>query len=44
MKIKDMDFQEHNWNKENKYYVMINCIKKYFDTRVENDHEVKDDQ
>ena len=44
MKIKDMDIQEHNHEKENKQYVISNNVKKYFDPRVESDCHVTDEQ
>ena len=44
MKIKDIDIQEHNREKENKQYVISNNVKKYFDPRVESDCHVTDEQ
>ena len=44
MKIKDMDIQEHNREKEKKQYVINNNVKKYFDPRVESDRDVTDQQ
>ena len=44
MKIKDMDIQEHNCEKENKQYEINNNVKKYFDRRIESGRDVTKEQ
>ena len=44
MKIKDMDIQKHDHEKENKQYVITNNVKKYFDPRAESDWDITNDQ